>query len=171
MLGRIHTREEPDCGPAPPVVGSATAPTVKAHTPGSVPAPTVRVTVGSVPSASSAAGVGLWVAMSEEIGTQPTQIAVTKKAAGARQLIWRIALVKLNPSSNGAISRARPKRPAHAMTRLARIAVLVQNSRVVGPRSRTDSRATITPKTNLDAWPSGTVRGSGTMNKAKIRTS
>src|SRR5256885_6708714 len=96
--------------------------------------------------------------MSDEMGTQPTQIAATKNAAGARQLIWRIALVNRNPSSNGAIKRARPNRPAHAMTRLARIAVLVQNSRVVGPRRSTDSRATITPKTNLDAWPSGTVR-------------
>ena len=29
----------------------------------------------------------------------------------------------------------------------------------------------MTPKTNLPTWPSGTVRGSGTMKKAKIRTS
>src|SRR5207249_3280007 len=83
---RIHTREEADCGPRPVLVGSETAPTEIAHTPGSVPEPTVRVTGGSVPSDSSAAGVGLWVAMSEETGTQPTQIAATKNAAGACQL-------------------------------------------------------------------------------------
>src|SRR5207249_7950892 len=117
ILGRIHTREEADCGPRPVLVGSETAPTEIAHTPGSVPEPTVRVTVGSVPSDSSAAGVGLWVAMSDEMGTQPTQIAATKNAAGARQLIWRIALVNRNPSSNGAIKRARPNRPAHAPAR------------------------------------------------------
>ena len=48
---------------------------------------------------------------------------------------------------------------------------MVQNSSVVGPRSTTDSRATITPNTNLPTWPSGTVRGSGIMKKAKISSS
>ena len=58
------------------------------------------------------------------------------------------------------------KRMAQAMTRLERIAVLVQNSSVVGPRSNVASSATRTPKTALPTWPSGTVLGSGIMKKA-----
>ena len=51
------------------------------------------------------------------------------------------------------------------------MAVLVQNSSVVGPRRTTERKATMTPKTNRPTWPSGTVRGSGIMKKAKINTS
>ena len=74
-------------------------------------------------------------------------------------------------ATNGARKATSAKRRAQAMTRLPRIAVLVQNSSVVGPISSTASMATMTPKTTLATWPSGTVLGSGIMNRAKIRTS
>src|SRR5258708_34728236 len=65
----------------------------------------------------------------------------------------------------------RANRSAQARTRLARIAVFVQNSSVVGARSRTANRATITPKTIRATLPSGTVLGAGMMQRAKIRIS
>jgi hypothetical protein len=57
------------------------------------------------------------------------------------------------------------------MTRLPRMAVFVQNSSDVGPRRSTASSATMIPKKTRDTWPSGTVRGSGIMNSAKIKIS
>src|ERR671934_125776 len=58
--------------------------------------------------------------------------------AGADQPNARTALRTPPASSSGATARISAKRPAQAKTRLARIAVLVQNSRVVGPRSTTE---------------------------------
>src|SRR6202140_2184698 len=75
-------------------------------------------------------------------------------------LSWREAMNALSAN-----------RSEQAMTRLARIAVLVQNSSVVGPSRRTANSATITPKTMRATLPSGTVLGSGIMNRAKIRIS
>ena len=170
--GSTHTRAVPDMGTAfPNSEGSELAAEVAIHPAGSGPAPTMSTTAGNDPSDSSAAGTGLCVDRSDASGTQPTQTRVAAAIAGVRQPRRRSAASGLPPCSSGSSSRASANRPAHAMTRLARIAVLVQNSRVVGPSSRTESRATTTPNTSRAAWPSGTVRGSGTMNRAKINTS
>ena len=58
-----------------------------------------------------------------------------------------------------------------ATTRLARSAVLVQNSVAVGPRSRADKKPTVSPKRTLLSGETGTVLGSESMKKAKTRTS
>src|SRR6266849_6638137 len=130
--------------------------------------------------------------MSADTGTAPANTAATASAAGTRQSLRAPSADsgRYSAASNGATKRASANRPAHAMTRLARMAVLVQYSRAVGPSSSTARRATTTPKTNLatgpsgTVWratttpktnlatgPSGTVLGSGIMNKAKIRIS
>ena len=52
-------------------------------------------------------------------------------------------------ATNGARNATSANRIAQAITRLARIAVFVQNSKEVGPSSSTASMATMTPNTTL----------------------
>jgi len=127
--------------------------------------------VGSVPSESSAAGWGSWVAASDATGRAATRTSPTRTVAGALQLMRRSPVSTPAPASSGATSRTSANRAPHAITRLARIAVFVQNSSTVGPMSSAESSATKTPNTNRATCPSGTVRGSGIMNRAKIITS
>src|SRR5450759_1385388 len=127
---------------------------------------------GVEPSEIAAAGCGPWVDRSAAIGTHPTHNMATAKPTGTRQPRWKKSDASRTPSaSSGARKRARANRSAQATTRLARIAVLVQNSSVVGPSSRTDNSATTAPNTIRETLPSGTVLGSDSMNRAKIKTS
>src|SRR6266851_1704078 len=118
----------------------------------------------------SAAGAGLWVERAADTGRETVNTAVTARMVATLHP-RRPNEGAGRPVSNGARKRTSAKRIAQAMTRLARIAVLVQNSSAVGPSSSTASTATMTPKTTLATGPSGTVLGSGTMNSAKINIS
>src|SRR5882762_3718705 len=170
--GSIHTRAEAEPGPELPAGGRAELALSENHPAGAGPSPTVRVTVGVEPSARPAAVSGPCVARSADTGMAPRPTTATAIAAGTCQR-KPLNMKGKAPSSdsNGARKRTRANRSAQAITRLARIAVLVQNSSVVGPSSTTASNATKTPKTTLASCPSGTVLGSGTMNSAKIRIS
>src|SRR5260370_26683933 len=108
--------------------------------------------------------------MSADTGTAPANKAATPRAADTRQTLLAPSADsgRYSAASNGARKRASANRPAQAMTRLARMAVLVQYSRAVGPSSSTARIATTTPKTTLATAPSGTVLGSGIMNRAKL---
>src|ERR1700720_4857689 len=103
--------------------------------------------------------------MSADTGTAPANTAAAANAAGTRQSFRAPSADKgrYSAASNGATKRASANRPAHAMTRLARMAVLVQYSRAVGPSSSTARTATTTPKTTRATGPSGTGLGSGIM--------
>src|SRR5581483_6450473 len=169
--GSTHTRADAPNGEGlAPGPGRASAALVAIQCASAGPDPTVSDSVGSVPSDSSAAGCGLCVAASEAMGSAATRTSVASATAGARQPIPRSPVQNPAPASRGATSRINANRPAQAMTRLARMAVLVQNSSTVGPMSSADSSATPTPNTKRPTGPSGTVRGSGIMNRAKIIT-
>ena len=60
---------------------------------------------------------------------------------------------------------------AQATTRLARSAVLVQNSVPVGPSSSAERKPTASPKRTRLTGDTGTVLGSESMKKAKTSTS
>src|SRR6267378_2719968 len=170
--GRIQTRAEAEPGPELPAGGRAELALSENHPAMAGPSLTVRVTVGVEPSASPGAACGPCVARSADTGMAPRPTTAMAIAAGTCQR-KPLNMNGKAPSSdsNGARKRTSANRSAHAMTRLARIAVLVQNSSVVGPRSTTASNATQIPKTTLASCPSGTVLGSGTMNRAKMRIS
>src|SRR5260370_1323035 len=171
--GSTHTRAQ--AGPATRRAsgggGRASRAEPRTQLPRAGPTPTISVMVGVVPSESPATGWGLWVERSEDTGTQATSRDETAMAAGTRQPGIKNEDAPYIESRREARKATRAKRSAQANTRLARIAVLVQNSSVVGPRSNTANRATITPKTIRAPRPSGTVLGSGIMKRAKIRTS
>src|SRR5260370_30996268 len=171
--GRIHRRADGEAGAALPAGGRAAPALSDAQPAIPRPPPTVSVMIGVEPSGSSAAASGMWVEISADTGTAPANTAATASPAGTRQSLRAPSADsgRYSAASNGATKRASANRPAHAMTRLARMAVLVQYSRAVGPSSSTARRATTTPKTSLATAPSGTVLGSGIMNNAKIRIS
>src|SRR5882672_7161334 len=172
MDGRIQTRADAELGAEFPAGGSAKIALSETHPATAGPVPTVRVTVGVDPSASPAAASGPWVDRSAATGMEPTSNIATAKPTGNRQPKWKKSRLSLTPSArNGARKLTSANRSAQAMTRLARIAVLVQNSSVVGPSNSTASRATPTPNTTLANGASGTVLGSGIMNRAKISIS
>src|ERR1700730_12561054 len=97
------------------------------------PAPTLSATAGVEPSDSPAAGSGLRVERSADTGTAPMLTTATATAAGTYHRKPPNIHSRHSTSSNGARKAASPNFSPHAMTRLARIAVLVQNSSVVGP--------------------------------------
>src|SRR5205807_5064358 len=150
--GRIHTRPEAETGVALPDGGSADPATLTAHDPRPGPEPTVRVNFGVDPSGSSGAGSTLCSESSADTGSAVIRRSARPRVAGAAHPIRRIARRGPPASSSGASSWASANLPAQANTRLPRIAVLVQNSRVVGPIKTTESNATRTPKTNLPTW-------------------
>src|ERR1700730_1872272 len=169
--GRIHSSADAETGPELPGGGRAAVAELETQPPMAGPAPTVSASVGVDPSASPAAGTGLWVDRSAATGRVPTNSRATASAAGRRQPSRRLPALGLSRASSGDRKRASAKRRAQAITRLARIAVLVQNSRVVGPISRTARTATIMPNATRATGPSGTVLGSGTMKRPKTRSS
>src|SRR6266851_7698601 len=173
IAGSIHTRADAETGPASPPGGRAASALLDAQPASPGPEPTLSVMIGVEPSGSSAAASGICVEISADTGTAPANTAATARAAGTRHNLRAPSADsgRYSAASNGATNRANANRPAHAMTRLARMAVLVQYSRAVGPSSSTARMATTTPKTTLATGPSGTVLGSGIMNKAKIRIS
>ena len=172
MGGRIHTRPEPDPDPEFAGGGKAAAAELDTQPAMAGPDPTVSATVGVEPSVSPAAGSGLCVEISAATGMAPRQMTATARAAGTCQRKPpNIHGSAPSSDSKGARKLTSANRRAQAMTRLARIAVLVQNSSVVGPSSSTASAATKTPKTTRASGLAGTVLGSGTMNSAKIRIS
>src|SRR5690349_8478415 len=131
--GRFHTRPDAETGPDSPTGGRApaAAPVSQLAT-GCSDAPTLRVTVGVEPSARPAAGAGLCVERVADTGRDAVNTAVTARIVAVLHP-RRANEGTSSPTSNGARKRTSAKRIAHAMTRLARIAVLVQNSRAVGP--------------------------------------
>src|SRR5437763_4644011 len=135
--GRMYTRALAVAGCEPTEGGSAAAaaPAIQLPSPG--PDPTTSDTLAVEPSDSSAAGSGPWVERSAATGSRyvPKRAAATTATAPPTR---RRAGTGSPPGSVEASSRARAKRPAQAITRLARMAVLVQNSRLVGPSSSTD---------------------------------
>ena len=114
-------------------------------------APIVSDSTGREPSGSSGAGTVLCSESSADSGSAVSSRRESPSAAGARTPSRRSASSHGPPSSSGATSRAIHQRPAHVKTRLARIAVLVQNSSTVGPMSTTDRKAVRTPKTTRAA--------------------
>src|SRR5260370_41726065 len=97
--------------------------------------------------------------MSADTGTAPANRAAAASAAGTRQSRRAPSADngRYSAASNGATKRASANRPAQAMTRLARMAVLGQYSSAVGPSSSTARRATTTPQTSLPPGPPDTA--------------
>src|SRR5579872_2688870 len=170
MGGGTQTRPVAGAGPELLGGGSAPAAAVEIQPATSGPLPTMSGTAGLDPSGSAGAGSGPCVERSAATGSAVTRSSVTPSTAGDVQPSRRTT--SIGPaSSSPAVARISAKRPAHAITREARIAVLVQNSSVVGPMSSTERRPTAAPNTIRARGLSGTVLGSGTMNSAKTRTS
>src|ERR1700682_65274 len=157
IVGRRYSCADAEAGPEFRDGGRAAPAAVDTQLAMSGPAPTARGRVGVDPSASPAAGTGLWVERSAATGMVPTNSRPTVSAAGRRQLRRRRPARCRSRASSGDRNRARAKRRAHAITRLARIAVLVQNSSVVGPINRTARMATTRPNATRAPAPAGTA--------------
>src|SRR5438270_1154706 len=168
--GSTQIRADTATGSGGPAGGSAAPAALVIQAARLGPELTLRTTVGEEPSGSSGAGWGLWVERLAATGRLSVKRRTRAMVATTGQNVRR-RLTAGAPGSRCANARVRAKRRAHAMTRLPRIAVLVQNSSVVGPSNTTASNATTTPNTILATGPSGTVLGSGIMNSAKISTS
>src|SRR5712691_5504687 len=169
--GSNHTRADAEAGAVLPGGGNPAPAVAVTHSAGACPLPAVRPTFGKEPSGRSANGCGLRVDRSAATGRAPRLRRAIASAAGTCQRKLPNIQRSPPPSTKGARNATSANRSAQAITRLARIAVLVQNSKEVGPSSSTASMATITPKTTLANWLSGTVLGSGIMNRANIKTS
>src|SRR5437868_15375327 len=124
--GRIHSCADAEAGPEPLGGGRAAAAELETQPPMAGPAPIVATRVGVDPSASPAAGSGLWVDRSAATGRVPTNSSATARAAGRRQPRRRRPALCRSRVSSGDRNRTSAKRRAQATTRLARIAVLVQ---------------------------------------------
>src|SRR2546430_9728084 len=83
--GRIHTCADAEAGPEVLGGGRAAAAELETQPPMAGPAPTLSARVGVDPSASPAAGSGLWVDRSAATGRVPTNSSATARAAGRRQ--------------------------------------------------------------------------------------
>src|ERR1700682_6725762 len=129
IVGRIHSCADAEAGPEFGGGGRAVPAAVDTQPATAGPAPTVSFSVGVVPSASPAAGSGLWVDRSAATGRVPTNSSATASAAGRRQPRRRRPALGLSRASSGDRKRTSAKRIAQAMTRLARIAVLVDRER------------------------------------------
>src|SRR6202162_5759298 len=163
IVGRISSCADAEAGPEFRGGGRAAPAAVDTQLAVPGPAQTVRGRVGVDPSASPAAGTGLWLERSAATGMVPTKSRATASTAGRRQLRRRLPARCRSRASSGDRNRASAERRAQAITRLARIAVLVQNSRVVGPINRTARMATTRPNATRDTAPSGTGLGAGIM--------
>src|ERR1700719_1172445 len=130
IVGRMYSWADAEAGPEFRGGGRAAPAAVDTQLAMSGPAPTVGGRVGVDPSASPAAGTGLWVERAAATGMVPTKSRPTASAAGRRQLRRRLPARCLSRASSGDRNCASAKRRAHAITRLARIVVLVQNSSV-----------------------------------------
>src|SRR2546429_666331 len=112
--GRIHSWADAEAGPEPLGGGSAAAAELETQPPMAGPAPMVATRAGVDPSASPAAGSGLWVDRSAATGRVPTRTRATASAAGRRQLRRRVPALRLTRGSSGEATGARAKGRAPA---------------------------------------------------------
>src|SRR4029077_16963850 len=126
MGGSSHTRADAEAGAVSPGAGSTLLALPDTHSAIGGPLPTTRATFGVEPSGSSAKGWGLRGDRAAATGSAARRPRAPREATGTRQ--WNPPNIHRRPpprASIGARKATNANRNAQAMTRLARIAVLV----------------------------------------------